>query len=92
MNKFQIVLAVSGGLFRIVLFPLLITLIISLVLYLNMPDVLGLLAAMFVCSIGLLTGIIMAIRVWIKRGPSAFLPSEEEPSETESSPEPPADL
>lgn len=78
MTKLVRSLHIFAGWFRIVLFPVLISLILSLISYLTMPGALGILLSLFLCTCGLITGIIMATVIWKRRGVKAFLPKEEE--------------
>jgi len=77
MKKTLAILTGLAGYIHIILFPVLITLIVSIVAYLSMPEVLGFLLSVFLGSIGLIVGIIMAFRILKKRGPAAFVPADE---------------
>lgn len=76
MNKALTFLAGLSGYIHIILFPLLISFIVSLVAYINMPDLLGVAVALVLCFCGLVTGLVMALRVLKKRGPRAFITQE----------------
>ena len=87
MHKLRLIFTGLAGYIHILLFPVLISLIVSLVTYLTMPDTLGIIASLFLCICGLITGLVMALRVLKKRGISAFVPQEdkeEDPLETET--------
>jgi|GEM_PF-2533031 len=82
MKKLLASLTGLVGYIHIVLFPVLISLIVSLVAYINMPDLLGLAVAILLCFCGLVTGVVMALMVLKKRGPAAFIPVEEDETVT----------
>lgn len=84
MNKFKSVIAGINAWFHILLFPLFISFIISFIIYLIMPDALGMLLILIIVGCGLLTGLIYASLVWKKRGLSGFAVKEEPlPQESE---------
>ena len=73
MNTFRLIFTGLLGYINIVLFPLLIAMILSIVVYLTMPGIIGVTASLFLCAAGLITGLIMALRVLKRRGASAFM-------------------
>ncbi|WP_317900092.1 hypothetical protein [Aurantibacillus circumpalustris] len=91
MNKIKLIFTGLLGYINIVLFPVLIAMILSIVVYLTMPGIIGVAASLFLCAIGLITGLIMALRVLKRRGPSAFVPNtysdEEDNTELENTEE-----
>jgi len=74
MKKILVFFTGLAGYIHIVLFPLLISLIISLAVYIIIPDDTGLIVCTLICLAGLITGLIMAARILNKRGPAAFVP------------------
>lgn len=61
------------GWFQIVLSPLLIGLAIGGIIYFNKQDNIGLFFGIAVTVIGLIVGIVVATRIWKKRGTNNFL-------------------
>lgn len=78
MNAFARFFTLFGAWFQIALFPVLISLILSLIIYLTMPAMIGFMLCVLVCAGGVITGVIMATRIFLKRGAASFLPKPEE--------------
>jgi flagellar biosynthesis protein FliQ len=72
LNFFELMTEIFDWL-QIVISPLLIGLAIGFVIYLSKPDKLGLIIAISVAAVGLIIGIIWAIRVWKKEGTMNFI-------------------
>jgi UPF0716 family protein affecting phage T7 exclusion len=73
MEKLKLIFKGIRGYIHIILFPVLISMIVSVVLYLNLPDEAGIVVALFLCLCGFVTGLIMALRVLKQRGADAFV-------------------
>jgi hypothetical protein len=58
---------------KIVASPLLIAAIIAIIIYLNVPETIGLALSISILLLGLIVGIIWATRVWKKQGTTNFL-------------------
>ena len=61
------------GWFQIVLSPFLIGLVIGAIIYFNKQDMIGLFIGIAVVALGLIIGIIMATKIWKKKGTMEFL-------------------
>jgi len=81
MTKLQLFLTGLSGWFHIFLFPVLISLMLSLLVYLTMPASIGVAFSLLLVFIGMITGIIMATRVLRRRGAAGFIqePDSSEP-------------
>lgn len=82
MSSLKRFLSIVSGLLHIVLFPVLIGLVLSLISYLTMPGILGLALGLFISLCGFITGIIMALVIWKRRGSASFLPKQGDDPET----------
>jgi len=58
---------------KIVASPLLIAAIIAIIIYLNVPETIGLALSISILLLGLIVGVIWATRVWKKQGTTNFL-------------------
>ncbi len=58
---------------KIVVSPLLIAAIIAIIIYLNVPEILGLILSISILLLGLIVGVIWATRVWKNQGTTTFL-------------------
>jgi uncharacterized membrane protein YjjP (DUF1212 family) len=72
MKVFQIITEVFGWL-QIVASPFLAGLVIGGIVYLPKGDIVGLSIGIIIALIGLITGIILATRVWRKKGTVNFM-------------------
>ena len=61
------------GWFQIVLSPFLIGLVIGAIIYFNKQDMIGLFIGIAVVALGLIIGIVMATKIWRKKGTMEFL-------------------
>ncbi|PBQ31027.1 hypothetical protein CNR22_04330 [Sphingobacteriaceae bacterium] len=84
MSKLQLFITGLSGWFHIFLFPVLISFMLSLLVYLTMPAAIGVALSLLLIFIGMIIGAIMATRILRRRGAASFREQEIKPSETEN--------